>query len=169
MRPFQQYFQRISYRTAPNRNICDRTKPNPKSSHLISHSFPPLPLPPPTSSPTRARDSPSHPLLPQPRPMVGDGWGVGSGRWVAAPSRTAPPGTSPNKTAGNSNRTEPKRNTHENPTIPRYGSKLPWHSKAPKDPETLKPKLQPPTLSARLGPPCWRCVRRARLLVDLTR
>ena len=36
----------------------------------------------------------------------------GGGRWVAAPNRTAPTGTSPKEAAGNANRTQPNRNTH---------------------------------------------------------
>ena len=40
---------------------------------------------------------------------------VGGGRWVA-PNRTAPTDTSSKETAGNANRTEPNRNTHD--TIP---------------------------------------------------
>ena len=47
---------------------------------------------------------------------VGEGGGrreeVGGGRWVV-PNRTAPTDTSSKETAGNANRTEPNRNTHD--------------------------------------------------------
>ena len=46
--------------------------------------------------------------------MGGGRWEVIGGRWVAAPSRTAPTGISPKKAAGNANRTESNRNTYAN-------------------------------------------------------
>ena len=43
--------------------------------------------------------------------MRWEGRGVG-GRWVAAPNRIVPTGTSLKETEDNANRTEPNRNTH---------------------------------------------------------